>query len=197
MTIPCQYSTTISNNKGCGTIQEWYNISGFDNYEITKTGNVRNKNTLVEFKPKSDKDGYLEVGIRRDGKRFYKRIHRLVAETFLPNLDNLPLVNHKNGIKNDNRVDNLEWCTYSYNSKHSFETLGRKGYNGGTNKVISKVDAITGEVLNTYNSITDASESVGVNKTAISHVINGRSKTCKGYNWVVVEEDVSTIESIS
>ena len=75
-----------------------------------------------KLKPATDKDGYLRITLTNNGKRKSYHVHRLVAKTFLDNYDNKLQVNHKNGIKNDNRVENLEMVTLQQNIKHSIET---------------------------------------------------------------------------
>lgn len=99
----------------------------YNDYYISKTGlilSLKHKAPKI-LSPKIDKDGYLECALSIDGKRTMKyfRVHRLVAETFLENPDNKPTINHINGIKIDNNVDNLEWSTYSENNIHRFQIL--------------------------------------------------------------------------
>lgn len=101
----------------------WKDIEGFENrYEISSFGNVRNKKTEKYIKPTCDPHGYYFVTLRKVGetKTNSNKIHRLVAKAFIPNPEHLPCVNHKDGDKSNNNVDNLEWCTYQYNIQHSF-----------------------------------------------------------------------------
>lgn len=97
--------------------------------EVTRDGRVRKYNKswgrYVENIKRFDKDGYEIVGFRtKENKNTTARVHRLVAEAYIPNPDNKPVVNHINGIKDDNRVENLQWCTISENTKHGYESLG-------------------------------------------------------------------------
>lgn len=85
-----------------------------DNYHLK--GRVLKNNKL--------KDGYKQVLLMVDNKKDYEKVHRLVAQTFIPNPDNKPQVNHKNGNKGDNRVENLEWVTRSENMIHAYDVLG-------------------------------------------------------------------------
>lgn len=92
-------------------------IPGYEGiYFIDSLGNVMNKNKLL--KPFKDKDGYLKVRLYKNGYKNYF-IHRLVAIAFISNEQNLPCINHINEIKNDNRKENLEWCTVKYNNRYS------------------------------------------------------------------------------
>lgn len=105
-------------------------ISGYEGlYSISFTGIVwsHKKKCGVsshegkELKPHQDGSGYLFVMLSKDGVRKQPKLHRLIAENFIPNPHNYQVVNHKNGIKTDNRIENLEWCTQSDNIKHSFK----------------------------------------------------------------------------
>lgn len=104
----------------------WKEIKGFEKYEISNLGRVRRlyKQGYKYRKPVSQ-NGYNHVTLSKNGAWSKFQIHRLVAELFIPNPKNKPCVNHINGIKTDNRVENLEWCTYSENEKHSFDKLGK------------------------------------------------------------------------
>lgn len=70
--------------------------------------------------------GYFQIGLYKNNVRYFIGVHRLVAEAFIPNPNNKTCINHKNGIRTDNRVENLEWVTYSENMKHSYSVLKRK-----------------------------------------------------------------------
>lgn len=92
------------------------------NYFISEDGKVfrQTKTKLKEVKIKLSKDGYLIVGLSKNNERKFYRVHRLVSECYIPNPNNLPQVNHINGIKTDNKVDNLEWVTPEQNMQHSY-----------------------------------------------------------------------------
>lgn len=94
-------------------------IKGFEGeYEVDTLGNVYSLKTNIKLKPNNSKNPYYTVHLRHNGKRIAKNIHRLVAEAFIPNPDNLPQVNHKDECKHNNNVDNLEWCTALYNTRY-------------------------------------------------------------------------------
>ena len=91
-------------------------------YFISNKGNVKTIKTLENRVLFTKDDGYVACPLGLDNKSYYKYVHRLVAEAFVPNPNNKGQVNHKNGIKNDNSVENLEWVTPSENIRHAIET---------------------------------------------------------------------------
>lgn len=102
-------------------------IKGFENYFIHFDGKIYNSsNNFYELKPTKDKKGYLRISLSKKSNKKTFKIHRLVAMHYILNIDNKPQVNHKNGIKADNRLENLEWATASENTKHAYDT----GLNG-------------------------------------------------------------------
>lgn len=106
--------------------EEWKPINGFEGlYEISSYGKVKSFKVYPSgkiLKPSPDSGGYLRLSLMRAGKNKYVTVHRLVAEAFLPKVDGKTCVNHIDGNKANNRLDNLEWCTYSENIKHAIKT---------------------------------------------------------------------------
>jgi hypothetical protein len=134
----------------------WKKIKGFSEYEISNYGEIKTfnwKNKRVEkiMTPALDGSGYLRTMLKRDedGKLVTVKVHRLVATTFLENLENKPEVNHINGIRNDNRVFNLEWCNHSENLKHSFK-IGLSSNKGEKNPCATLTDEQVKEILSNY-----------------------------------------------
>lgn len=106
-----------------GSHEEWRNIRGTkEKYSVSNKGRIRNNETGITLKPIDAQKGYVKVNLHYDGQRHSCLIHRLVATEFIDNPENKPEVNHKNGIKDDNRVDNLEWVTGEENRHHAYET---------------------------------------------------------------------------
>lgn len=119
----------------------WEDVVGYEGvYKVSNIGRVkslareaRNRHGFRPIRERflrlcDDGKGYLCVGLRKNNNPKSWSVHRLVAEAFLPNPENLPCVNHINGIKKDNTISNLEWCTYSHNNQHSFDLgLSSKG----------------------------------------------------------------------
>lgn len=108
----------------------WKSISEYEGmYDVSNLGRIRSHkyiNSPRTMANKKDPNGYESIVLCKYGTRNQQRIHRLVAFEFLPNPNNYPVVNHKNGIRNDNRAENLEWCTQSQNLIHSRDVLGYK-----------------------------------------------------------------------
>ena len=123
--------------------EEWRPIEGYEGlYEVSSYGRVRSLDRYVKtcyeayklhkgkiLSPAKDKNGYLKVNLCCNGKHNTIRVHKLVAQAFIPNPDNLPEVNHKDEVKTNNNVDNLEWCDRSYNISYGTRTERQKKTN--------------------------------------------------------------------
>lgn len=159
----------------------WKSIKGFNNYEISDQGKVRNKKTQYILKGRLSKSGYYQVNIKNDetGKFINQYIHRLVAQHFIDNIHNKREVNHKNGNKLDNRMKNLEWVTASENQLHRHSI----GIKKTSNRKIGMYD-INNNLIRSFDSIIEAFKSL--NKTSrvnIDNALQGKQKTAYGYVW--------------
>lgn len=128
----------------------WKEIKGFENYLVNENGEIKSKKKNKLLKPTKKSHGYCEVTLYQDGKPHYKRVHRLVAQTFIENPHNYPVVNHIDGDKTNNHVSNLEWCTVSENTYHATHVLHTNDWETGVEMTKVKtfiLDTNTGEVL--------------------------------------------------
>lgn len=126
-------------------MEEWKNVIGYEGlYEISNIGNVRNVRRNKLLKLIKTNLGYIQVNLYKNGIMTVLRVHRLVAQAFIPNPDNLPDVNHKDEVKTNNNVDNLEWCDRNYNNNYghrtenSLKTKIKNGYVNEENVGLSK-----------------------------------------------------------
>lgn len=132
--------------------------------------------------------GYKEVALSKDGKTKTVLLHRLLAIHFIPNPENLPCVNHKNGIKADNRLENLEWCSKSYNTKHAYQNnLGgfKEAANAGIEKMNYETEYVRVILISEdgkemiFNSTSEAASYLGTNKDAVGSAIRKSQKVKK------------------
>ena len=178
---------------------KWKDIVGYENeYQINQFGEIRTLKDSPKLKkydvlkPQiSKRNGYVYQMLYKNGKEKLLRVHRLVAMAFLPNPNNLPQVNHKDGNKQNNSVDNLEWCEQSDNMKHAYknglqipsENQRRAIIN--TNKLKQKkvCQIKDGEVINTFSGISEASRQTKISISCISRCCNLKRKSTNGYEW--------------
>ena len=166
-------------------------VKGFPGYFVSDTGIVfsgkrKYHSSTTKVKPQLDWDGYPEVRMRSFGKMYHRKVHRVVAENFIPNPENKPQVNHINGIKTDNRVENLEWCTASENIKHSFRVLGRKIMKGKTES-FPVLQIKNGRVLREFTSPGHAQRELGIYH--IKDCCVGKRRTAGGFQWIFRKDE--------
>lgn len=178
----------------------WKDIVGYEGmYMVSNLGNVKSVARIVKCnKGKREMNGVIRtLRISNNGypivsiRKSIYTIHRLLAIAFIPNPENKPVVNHKDGNKLNNNVNNLEWCTHSDNIKHAFKMglkmpsktqLGKKG--GNHNKAIPVLQFNkNGEFVKEYPSLTDASIETGVPMKNISLTLHNYQKTSGGFIW--------------
>lgn len=179
----------------------WKDIKGYEGlYKVSNRGNIKSLNYRRKLGnerilPGScDGKGYLQVGLCKNGVRRKFAIHRLVAEAFIENKYNKKEVNHIDGNKSNNHVDNLEWSTRSENVKHAYDNgliskkYGIKNPNFGKKMALSnsrKVFCITTNEI--FESITEASLKYNIHRSNISRCCKGKMKTCGKINGAKAE----------
>lgn len=154
-------------------------------YSVSSEGRVRNDKSGLLLKAAVGKVGYPVVCL---GKGLYRYVHRLVAQAFIENPTNRRCVNHKNGCKHDNRIENLEWCTHQENLRHAFSIglirnpmAGVNAMLASTRRPVEKICMETGKVLMTYPSLNESMRDTGL--TSIRHCVTGKQKSTGGFAW--------------
>lgn len=190
----------------------WKDIKGYEGlYQVSNFGRIKGMEKICKscygstsikkeriLKNRiNNKNGYYRVTLyKEDGKKdFY--VHRLVAETFIPNIDNKPAINHKDGDKGNNNVDNLEWVTYKENTNHAWKTklivMTEKHKNTNIEngmKLAKKVIQYDRQMrkLAEYNSLSEAGRINQIKESGISRCCRGLIKQAGGYIWRYKEE---------
>lgn len=175
----------------------WKDVDGYEGlYQISNYGNIRrildtNRSLDRMLKIQHHSNGYQSIVLYKNNKGTNKLIHRLVAIAFIQNTNKCSEVNHIDGNKDNNHVDNLEWCTSSENKKHAYQTGLKKhwatGIYGGNNpkaKTVRMIDKKTNELVRTFGSLVDARNFLGIKSSSgIVRCCKGELKSTKGYKW--------------
>lgn len=161
-------------------------IKGYETYFVTENGEVWSTKR-EKWLSKSYNNGYAKVGIKVDGVTHNRMVHRFVAEAFIPNPENKPCVNHINGIKGDNRVENLEWNTYSENNKHAFG-IGLMIITEKCKTAVREVlgfkiiDTVSGKI---YPSMKVATKETGISWYMLNKKLNGGKKNDTSLKFLI------------
>lgn len=203
----CKHNLNVSNMEQ----EEWRPVIGYEGlYEVSNMGRVRTvsryivyKNGRIDYHRKSIikqgmNKGYLYVTLCKDGFIRTKSVHRLVAETFIPNILNKPCIDHINTIKNDNRVENLRWVTHKENMNNGITKMKIKGRNNKTAAIKMKRTRIKngytkmvyqflfdGTLIAEYYGVSEASKKTGIPSSNISKCCNTceSNYTARGFLW--------------
>lgn len=185
--------------------EKWEDIKGYEKlYQVSNLGNVKSVDRVIRYssgqnrifkgqmiKQQKSKNGYLYVDLFNNGKKHHF-VHRVVAEVFIDNANNLPQVNHKDENKLNNCVDNLEWCTVINNLRYgtrSARAAKHKNYSIISKKVAQKLGkhvaqvSCSGEIIKTFPSIRQASRETGYERKSISLCCNGTYQRAYGFIW--------------
>ena len=168
-------------------MEVWKQIEGYDNYMVSNQGRVKSLKNGKEkvLKCCKYKDEYLSINLCKNGKQKIHKIHRLVAEAFIPNPDNKPCIDHINTDKNDNRVDNLRWVTHKENSNNPLTInkwkikIGKLHHN---HKPILQF-SLDGEFIRKWDCACDIQRELGFNQSNISSCCLGKRTKAGGFIW--------------
>lgn len=185
----------------------WKDVKGFEGlYQVSNLGRVRSLDRIIHraasrrskdyeciikgriIKQCNMTSGYLFVGLWKNGSHYYRGVHKLVADAFIPNPNNLPQVNHKDENKHNNIVENLEHCSASYNVMYGPSAIRRQAGNVRNRKAVYQLST-DGIIIQKFNSIREAHIVTGINKNSISLVCRGKGRqgkhyiTAGGYKW--------------
>ena len=163
------------------------NLEGYrDSHLVSNLGNIKTIRGRV-LKQRLDKDGYFQVNLCCNGLEITKKVHRLVALTFLSNPNNYPVVNHIDGNKQNNNISNLEWCTVSHNTQHAYNTgLEGKGFEHSQSKSFILKDN-ENNYISQYDTITNFADCIGTSRINASNLL-------KTLNIEYIDKKVDSIE---
>ena len=188
-------------------MEEWRDIPGYETYyQASSLGNIRRLNSIVAgrcntlrrlagdvLKLQKNSNGYITVGFCINHSCKYQRVHRLVCMAFHPNSENKKFVNHKDGNKTNNHIDNLEWCTKSENEIHAYKTglknppcaksmLGRFGALHNTSRAVLQFN-LNGQFIKEYGSGLEAYRCTNILAQNINKCCKGIYQKSGGYIW--------------
>ena len=166
----------------------WKDIKDFEGkYQVSNLGNVKSLNykghgysrVLV---PKVNNCGYEWVELFCNGKSAYRQVHRLVADAFIQNPNQYPVINHKDENPRNNKVDNLEWCDYSYNIKYSLKLHPKERSVRKHKRPIAQVDK-DGNIVRIWEYSRQVEKEGNMSQWSVLQCCNGKRKTAYGYTW--------------
>lgn len=166
----------------------WADIKGYEGlYQVSNLGRVK---SLHRYKgneeriltPISNERGYVFVGLHKGKNTKHQYIHRLVADAFIDNTDNLPQVNHKDEDKTNNCVENLEWCSNEYNERYG---TGKQRSGQARSKAVAQYDK-DGNLVKVWAGIREATKGVGKKHSHITECCKGKIKSACGFKWEYV-----------
>jgi hypothetical protein len=167
-------------------IETWKVIKDYPNVEISTFGNIRNINTKKVYAV-HERNGYLAKSFYYDKQSKTINIHTLVAKTFIENPLNKPVVNHKDGNRKNNNINNLEWTTIKENNQHALDT----GLNKKNKKKVGKY--LNDELITIYDSIKEAAKENNMSDKHIGTVCRGKRKNAGGFNWKYIDFCIETL----
>lgn len=158
-------------------------------YAVTSCGKVWSYKSKKFLKTRKQRDGYYLVNLSKNGVSTTYQLHRLVAQTYLSNGENLPQINHKDGDKSNNCVNNLEYCSASYNQLHKYKLMKERGVEiTMTINNSKKVRCIETGII--YSSGKECAQAMGLDPSHISKCCRGKAKSHKGYHFEFYYEEV-------
>ena len=187
---------------------EWKPVVGYDGYFVSNTGIIRSfkRGKPHDLRYATKVDGYLRTYLCKNGKTKAFYVHRVVAQAFIDNPNNLPFINHKDECKTNNNADNLEWCTQKYNINYG-TGIKRSIAHRNSKEIASKIDWYTvlkkrkgknrhkpvqqfknGILIATFDSTCDAARKTGLWQQSISRAASGKLNQTGGYQWKYVKE---------
>ena len=163
-------------------MSEWRPIADFPNYQVSDTRDVVNTVTGKQLKPIRESTGYSHVTLCNNGQHHQTSVHRLVAQGFIPNPDNKPMVNHIDGDKSNNNIDNLEWCTQSENMHHAYRTGLQKPIPSQIESSLARSAEVRRKPVRNidtgaeYSSIAECAKAENIQHSAVSAHLAGKVK---------------------
>ena len=162
---------SIKNYEGLYEVSNWGRVRSLGKWVNSKNGSKRFIKGRV-LRPGKNRKGYLQVILCKDGVMKSYRVHRLVAQAFLPNPYGLPEINHKDKCKANNRVENLEWCDHPYNAKYSADDWSKKVY----------IYTLDDKLCGLWPSTKECGRN-GFNQSGVSACCRGEQTKHRGFKW--------------